>query len=62
MISELHNLTSAVTYNPIPNAEPHPVDIAFITVADPGDLTLDFNISSSKQRNCLIFLHININR
>lgn len=36
------NFTSAFTYNFIPKAEPHPVDIAFIMVAEPGDLTLTF--------------------
>jgi hypothetical protein len=32
------NFALAVTYNLIPNAEPFPVDIAFIIVAEPGDL------------------------
>lgn len=36
------NLTSAVTYNLIPNAEPEPVDMAFMMVAEPGDCAMVF--------------------
>ncbi|HSP88067.1 MAG TPA: hypothetical protein VLN45_08025 [Ignavibacteriaceae bacterium] len=40
--SDPFNSTLAVTYSFIPNAEPNPVDIAFIIVAEPGDLTIVF--------------------
>jgi hypothetical protein len=44
-MSEPRNSTSAFTNKFIPNAEPHPVDIAFIIVAEPGDCTLVFKVS-----------------
>ena len=34
------NSASQVIFKSIPNAEPYPVEIALITVADPGDFTV----------------------
>ena len=41
-IESLTVLASHSISNPIPNAEPKPVAIALIIVAEPGDLTIFF--------------------
>jgi hypothetical protein len=40
----------------MPNAAPHPVAIAFITVAEPGDCTLNVNLSSSLEEGMALNL------
>ncbi len=46
LIPDVFRLASAVMYNLIPNADPFPVEIALITVAEPGDLTVFFMIKA----------------
>lgn len=46
LIPDAFKLASAVIYNLIPNADPLPVEIALITVAEPGDLTVFFKIKA----------------